>query len=206
MSFHWPSSAHLPGTREDTVDQPAHIKTSGGTYRTVACFYGRADRIRTCADSRAPHPAAVNPYAHRARNPKTPRYLIADYGITKGIAAYNFGAGNVERTPQKSKRPSETKKYVASVIAEYDHLQHAAALAASTPTPSPAPVITGSTPRFSRVNFGGVFGRRDDPCPDRGVVPFLGIAGVADGPTAADAIRHGAICCGRDKVNPLPPR
>jgi len=128
---------------------------------------------------------------------KTLRYLISDYGIQRGIAAYNFGSGNVA---SGKPWPVETKNYVASVIAEYDSLQHEGPLETQPSSPSPSPVptpkITAQTPifaRIGRINFGGIFGRSDDPCPDRGVQPVMGVSQIADSLTTANAIRHGSI-------------
>lgn len=103
---------------------------------------------------------------------KTLSYLIHDLGIERGIAAYNFGYGNVTNTPQTS-WPQETKNYVASVISEYDALQHDGSLAAVAPTPAPS-----STPTPS-------------PCPDQGVQPFMVAAQVSDSFVTANAINHG---------------
>lgn len=62
--------------------------------------------------------------------------LVHRFGFRDGIAAYNFGPGNVENGRPW---PDETKAYVASVIARYDALQHSGDLQAVAPTPSPLP-------------------------------------------------------------------
>ena len=125
---------------------------------------------------------------------KTLSYLVRDFGLKKGIAAYNWGAGNVQAHPLESAWPQETKNYVASVVAEYDALQHHPLVAvAPTPSPTPIPAYTPLFARIGRINFAGIFGRRDDPCPDRGVKPFLVGAQVTDSIVTANAIRHGAV-------------
>lgn len=141
---------------------------------------------------------------------KTLRYLITAYGMKNGIAAYNFGAGNVA---SGKSWPDETKNYVASVIARYDALQHES-LAVSSPSPSPSPVtftvhdgsttgtyqadvaapsasvvppITADTPLFDRI-----FGRRQaESCAN--VAPVMGAAQVTDSIVAANAIRRGSV-------------
>lgn len=56
---------------------------------------------------------------------RTLAYLVHRYGIESGIAAYNFGAGNVESAGGHfSKLPQETQTYVKNVVEEYDELQH----------------------------------------------------------------------------------
>ncbi|MBV8374237.1 MAG: lytic transglycosylase domain-containing protein [Candidatus Eremiobacteraeota bacterium] len=73
---------------------------------------------------------------------KTLGYLVHRYGITTGIAAYNFGSGDVDSVGNHlSKMPAETQTYVKNVIEEYDLLQHTTldVLAPAAPaTPSPA--------------------------------------------------------------------
>jgi hypothetical protein len=73
---------------------------------------------------------------------KTLGYLVRHYGVATGIAAYNFGSGDVDLVGDHlSKMPVETQTYVKDVIEDYDALQHDA-LEAQTPDAgtSPAPV------------------------------------------------------------------
>jgi len=57
---------------------------------------------------------------------RTLGYLVHRYGVWQGIAAYNFGAGNVTASGDHlSKMPPETQNYVKTVIDRYDALQHA---------------------------------------------------------------------------------
>jgi hypothetical protein len=71
--------------------------------------------------------------------------LVHKYGLSTGVAAYNFGSGNVEAVGgDLRKMPAETQTYVAAVIARYNALQHAGALIVETPpspsaSPSPEP-------------------------------------------------------------------
>jgi soluble lytic murein transglycosylase-like protein len=56
---------------------------------------------------------------------RTLGYLIRRYGVEMGIAAYNFGSGDVESVGgHLSKMPQETQTYVKAVVDEYDSLQH----------------------------------------------------------------------------------
>jgi hypothetical protein len=83
--------------------------------------------------------------------------LVHRYGIATGIAAYNFGSGNIEAAGGDLKKtPTETQQYVRDVIARYDTLQHAGALVVeepATPSPSPSPV---SNPCAHRVFCGPI--------------------------------------------------
>ncbi|HET9394189.1 MAG TPA: lytic transglycosylase domain-containing protein [Candidatus Rubrimentiphilum sp.] len=64
---------------------------------------------------------------------------VHKYGMKSGIAAFNFGSGNVEAVGGDLRRmPVETQNYVAVVIARYDELQHDGALVVETPQPSPS--------------------------------------------------------------------
>lgn len=72
--------------------------------------------------------------------------LIRSYGSLRlGIAAYNWGAGNVRAHPDEAAWPKETRNYVASVVARYDALQHVA-LVISTPAPVATPAPTQADP------------------------------------------------------------
>ncbi|MBV8490798.1 MAG: lytic transglycosylase domain-containing protein, partial [Candidatus Eremiobacteraeota bacterium] len=56
---------------------------------------------------------------------RTLGYLVHRYGMQSGIAAYNFGPGNVDSVGGHfSKLPHETQTYVRGVVDEYDALQH----------------------------------------------------------------------------------
>ncbi|HZZ00541.1 MAG TPA: lytic transglycosylase domain-containing protein [Candidatus Baltobacteraceae bacterium] len=56
---------------------------------------------------------------------RTLGYLVHHYGVETGIAAYNFGSGDVESVGgHLSKMPVETQNYVKAVVEEYDVLQH----------------------------------------------------------------------------------
>jgi transglycosylase-like protein with SLT domain len=56
---------------------------------------------------------------------RTLGYLVHRYGVETGIAAYNFGSGDVDSVGgHLSKMPVETQNYVKSVVEEYDVLQH----------------------------------------------------------------------------------
>jgi len=56
---------------------------------------------------------------------RTLGYLVRRFGVAEGIAAYNFGSGNVSATGDHlSKMPAETQSYVRDVIDEYDLRQH----------------------------------------------------------------------------------
>ncbi len=56
---------------------------------------------------------------------RTLGYLIHRYGVENGIAAYNFGSGDVDSVGgHLSKMPVETQSYVKAVVDEYDVLQH----------------------------------------------------------------------------------
>lgn len=56
---------------------------------------------------------------------RTLGYLVRRYGVETGIAAYNFGSGDVDSVGgHLSKMPVETQNYVKAVVEEYDALQH----------------------------------------------------------------------------------
>jgi len=66
-----------------------------------------------------------DPLANVQCGSRTLGYLVHRYGVEEGIAAYNFGSGDVEATGNHlSKMPVETQQYVKAVIEEYDLLQH----------------------------------------------------------------------------------
>jgi len=56
---------------------------------------------------------------------RTLGYLVHRYGVETGIAAYNFGSGDVDSVGgHLSRMPPETQNYVKAVVEEYDVLQH----------------------------------------------------------------------------------
>lgn len=66
---------------------------------------------------------------------RTLGYLVHRYGVETGIAAYNFGSGDVESVGgHLSKMPVETQNYVKDVVDEYDVLQHETLEAAAPET------------------------------------------------------------------------
>lgn len=66
---------------------------------------------------------------------RTLGYLVHRYGVETGIAAYNFGSGDVESVGgHLSKMPVETQNYVKAVVDEYDVLQHETLEAAAPET------------------------------------------------------------------------
>ena len=66
-----------------------------------------------------------DPLANVQCGSRTLGYLVRNYGMEGGIAAYNFGAGDVEAAGgHLGKMPVETQQYVKAVIEEYDDLQH----------------------------------------------------------------------------------
>ena len=73
---------------------------------------------------------------------RTLGYLVRRYGVQMGIAAYNFGSGDVESVGgHLSKMPQETQAYVKDVVEEYDALQHET-LDAEAPQPqAPLPAV-----------------------------------------------------------------
>jgi hypothetical protein len=69
---------------------------------------------------------------------RTLGYLVHRYGVQGGIAAYNFGSGDVDSVGgHLSKMPVETQNYVKDVVEEYDELQHESLAAASPETLDP---------------------------------------------------------------------
>lgn len=66
---------------------------------------------------------------------RTLGYLVDKYGVETGIAAYNFGSGDVDSVGgHLSKMPVETQNYVKAVVEEYDVLQHETLEAAAPKT------------------------------------------------------------------------
>ena len=57
---------------------------------------------------------------------RTLSLLVRRFGLTVGIAAYNAGAGAIERAGASHVKnwPTETQLYVRRVVARYDGLQH----------------------------------------------------------------------------------
>src|SRR5215469_15435796 len=78
---------------------------------------------------------AFDPLENVKCGARTLGYLVHHYGVETGIAAYNFGSGDVESVGgHLSKMPQETQDYVKYVVDEYDSLQHLE-LDASSPLP-----------------------------------------------------------------------
>jgi hypothetical protein len=78
-----------------------------------------------------------NPLENVECGSKTLAYLVRRYGIERGLASYNFGAGNVRSIGGHfSDLPTETQGYVKGVILEYDALQHLTLIAQAPPTPA----------------------------------------------------------------------
>lgn len=68
---------------------------------------------------------AFDPLQNVQCGSRTLGYLVHRYGVQTGIAAYNFGSGDVESVGgHLSKMPVETQNYVKAVVEEYDVLQH----------------------------------------------------------------------------------
>ena len=68
---------------------------------------------------------AFDPLENVQCGARTLGYLVHHYGVETGIAAYNFGSGDVESVGEHlSKMPVETQNYVKAVVEEYDLLQH----------------------------------------------------------------------------------
>jgi hypothetical protein len=66
-----------------------------------------------------------DPMDNVACGARTLGYLVHRYGVENGIAAYNFGSGDVDSVGgHLSKMPVETQNYVKAVVEEYDVLQH----------------------------------------------------------------------------------
>jgi hypothetical protein len=52
-------------------------------------------------------------------------YLVRRFGMEAGVAAYNYGSGDVAAVGDHlSRMPVETQNYVKEVIGQYDALQH----------------------------------------------------------------------------------
>lgn len=67
-------------------------------------------------------------------------YLVRRYGVEIGVAAYNFGAGNVVAVGAHfSKTPVQTQAYVRDVLEQYDRLQHETLAAAAPASPAAEP-------------------------------------------------------------------
>ncbi len=113
---------------------------------------------------------AFDPEANVECGARTLGYLVRRFGVARGIAAYNFGAGNVAASGDHlSKMPVETQQYVRSVIDEYDALQHEMPL----PSHPPEPPAARSEPALSP------FEMYPFALPP---VPVLGICGAFDDP------------------------
>lgn len=68
---------------------------------------------------------AFDPLQNVECGARTLGYLVHRYGVETGIAAYNFGSGDVDSVGgHLSKMPVETQNYVKDVVEEYDVLQH----------------------------------------------------------------------------------
>lgn len=68
---------------------------------------------------------AFDPMQNVECGARTLGYLVHRYGVETGIAAYNFGSGDVDSVGgHLSKMPVETQNYVKAVVEEYDVLQH----------------------------------------------------------------------------------
>ncbi|MHB8704024.1 MAG: lytic transglycosylase domain-containing protein [Candidatus Tyrphobacter sp.] len=119
---------------------------------------------------------------------RTLGYLVHDFGLQRGIAAYNWGAGNVQAHPLESTWPAETRTYVANVVSEYDALQHDGTLVAIAPSPIPA---TPAPPDVNTRLHLDLFGNSEGSCPDRGVQPFMIGAQIADSFVTSNAVRRG---------------
>lgn len=103
---------------------------------------------------------------------KTLAYLVRRFGIENGIAAYNFGGGNVDAVGGHFKKmPAETQNYVKSVIDDYDVLQHERLPVEAPAIPAPAPRPEGFEPSLgpnvcsSREPEVGIFALECSPEP-----------------------------------------
>ena len=95
---------------------------------------------------------------------RTLGYLVHRYGVENGIAAYNFGSGDVDSVGgHLSKMPVETQNYVKAVVEEYDVLQHESLEAAAPETlDAPQPVAAFDTMlRSARAGCGAAIGLLD---------------------------------------------
>jgi hypothetical protein len=108
---------------------------------------------------------------------KTLAWLVHKYGMENGVAAYNFGAGNVDSVGGHfTKMPAETQNYVKGVIAEYDDLQHEALEAGQAPFDPSDPTLPATfDATLSREPF--LFYLGPDPCgiSTPATVPDVGI-------------------------------
>lgn len=127
-----------------------------------------------------------DPLANVECGARTLGYLIRRFGMEGGIAAYNFGSGNVEASGgHVSKMPHETQAYVKTVIDGYDALQHEVvhAVAPAQPRPQPQPQP------LQKARVSGELLAADQGHPDRLLLRALGIALIAWLALGAEALR-----------------
>jgi hypothetical protein len=123
-----------------------------------------------------------DPGANVACGARTLSYLIRDFGLPGGIAAYKFGAGNVTAVGEHLRRmPTETQRYIGTVIERYDELQHVDLVAfAPTPVPTATP-MTIALPSPA-------------PTCDRKPAIFAAIGmQILDSLVVSNAVRHGSV-------------
>ena len=65
--------------------------------------------------------------------------------LKKALAGYNWGAGNVDKHGV-SEAPAETRKYIASILADMGYRQSASGGSTSTSTPNVAPQVAARAP------------------------------------------------------------
>jgi hypothetical protein len=117
--------------------------------------------------------------------------LVHKYGLNTGVAAYNFGSGNVEAVGgELQKMPKETQTYVRDVVARYNSLQHVGALIveAPSPSPSPSPASTPFMPMLRLSSSPSQSTAETDPCAGR-----------------AWSLSHLLRFCGRLRIVPADP-
>jgi len=120
-----------------------------------------------------------DPMANVRCGARTLGYLVRRYGVETGIAAYNFGSGDVDSVGgHLSKMPVETQNYVKSVVEEYDSLQHQSLASAAPRTSAPFSALQAPQPAAA---FDSMLQRARVRCDATDALFDLRLHGACDG-------------------------